>query len=44
MYIVDKQINRIIKNVSQQNKHCNTPPNKLAFIQFFYRNQMHYTL
>ena len=41
-YIVDEQIKCIIKNVSQQNKYCNTPPNKQAFIKLFYHNQMHY--
>ena len=43
-YIVDKQIKRMIKNVSQQNKHCATPPSQQTFIKlFFYRNQMHYS-
>ena len=41
-YIVDEQIKRMIKNVSQQNKHCTTPPSQQAFIKLFYRNQMHY--
>ena len=35
-YIVDGQIKRTIRNVSQQNKHCNTPTNKLKFIKPFY--------
>ena len=26
-YIVDEQIKRTIRNVNQQNKHCNTPTN-----------------
>ena len=34
-YIVDEQIKRMIKNVSQQNKHCNTPLNEQAFIKLF---------
>ena len=34
-YIVDEQIKHIIKNVSQQNKHCNTPPNKQTFVKLF---------
>ena len=38
-YIVDEQINRMIKNVNQQNKHCTT---RLSQQTFFYRNQMHY--
>ena len=41
-YIDDEQIKHTIKIDSQQNKHCNTPPNKQAFIKLFYRNQMHY--
>ena len=41
-YIVDEQIKCIIKNVSQQNKHWNTPTNKQKFIKLFYRKQMHY--
>ena len=41
-YIVDEQIKHIIKKVWQQNKHCNTPPNKQVFIKLFYRNQTHY--
>ena len=32
-YIVDEQIKGIIKNVSQQNKCCNTPPSQQAFIK-----------
>ena len=33
----------MIKNVSQQNKYCNTPPSQQAFTKlFFYCNQMHY--
>ena len=31
-YIVDEQIKPTIRNCSQQNKHCSTPPNKQAFI------------
>ena len=27
-YIVDEQIKCTVNNVSQQNKHCNTPPRK----------------
>ena len=34
-YIVDEQIKRAIRNVSQQNKHCNTPTNKQTFIKLF---------
>ena len=34
-YIVDKQIKRMIKNVSQNNKHSNTPPYKQEFIKHF---------
>ena len=41
-YIVDEQIESIIKNVRQQYKHCNTPSNKQEFIKLFYRNQMNY--
>ena len=33
-YIVDEQVKRTIKNDSQQNKHCNTPPSKQASINF----------
>ena len=40
-YIADEQIKRMIKQVSQQNKHCNTPLNKNTFIRHFYRNEMH---
>ena len=44
-YIVDEQVKRMIKNVSQQNKHCNTPPNKQAFIKpFFTAPQLNYEL
>ena len=35
-YIVDEQIKRMIKNVSQQNKHCNTSLSKQAFIKLFF--------
>ena len=41
-YIFDEQINCSIKNVSQQNKHCNTPTNKQKIIKLFYRSLMHY--
>ena len=41
-YIGDEQINRIIKNVSQKNKHCNIPANKPNIYQTFYRNQLPY--
>ena len=41
-YIVNEQIKPTIKNVSQQNEHCNTPPNKHEFIKLFYSNQMPY--
>ena len=34
-YTVDEQIKRDIKNVNQKNNHCNTPPNKQAFIKLF---------
>ena len=34
-YFVDEQIKRMIKNVSQQNKHRNIPPNEQAFIKHF---------
>ena len=34
-YIVDKQIKRASKNVSQQNKHSKTPPNKQKIIKLF---------
>ena len=40
--IVDEQIKREIKNVSQQNKHCTTSPSKQTLIKLFYRNQMPY--
>ena len=36
------QIKCIIRNVSQQNKHCNIPTNKQKVIKLFYQNQMHY--
>ena len=32
----------MIKNVSQQNKHCTTPPSQQTFIKLFNYNQMHY--
>ena len=32
----------MIKNVNQQNKHCNTPPSQQTFIKLFYRDHMHY--
>ena len=32
----------MIKNVSQQNKHCTTLTSQETFIKLFYRNQMHY--
>ena len=32
-YIVDEQIKRMIKNVSQQNKHCATPPSQQTYIK-----------
>ena len=32
----------MIKNVSQQNKQCHTPPSQRTFIKLFSRNQMHY--
>ena len=35
-YIVDEQIKRMIKNVSQQNKHCTTQPSQQTFIKLFY--------
>ena len=41
-YIVDEQINRMIKNVNQQNKQCTTPSSQQTYIKLFYRNQMHY--
>ena len=41
-YLVSEQIKSIIKNVSQQNKNCITPPSQQAFIKLLYRNQMHY--
>ena len=42
-YIVDEQIQRVIKNVNQQNKHCTTPSSQQIYIKlFFYCNQMHY--
>ena len=41
-YIVDEQIKRTIGNVSQSNKHCDTPTNKQTLIKLFYRNQMQY--
>ena len=34
-YIVHEQIKHIIENVSQQNKHCNTPSSKQEFIKLF---------
>ncbi len=34
-YIVNEQIKRITKYVSQQNKHCNTPPSQQTFIKLF---------
>ena len=34
-YIDDDQIKRMIKNVCQQNKHCNTQPSQQAFIKLF---------
>ena len=34
-YNVDEQIKCIIKYVSQQNKHCTTPPSQQAFIKLF---------
>ena len=40
--IVDVEIKHTIRNVNQQNKHCNTPANKQKFIKHFYRNKMHY--
>ena len=41
--VVDEQIKFTVKNVSQQNKHCNTQPNKqIINNKLFYRNQMHY--
>ena len=39
-YIVDEQIKCTLKNISPQNKQCNTLPNKQAFIKLFYCNQM----
>ena len=33
--IVDEQIKRMIKNVSQQNKDCTTPPSQQTLINFF---------
>ena len=41
-YIVDVQIECMIKNVNQQNKHCTTPPSQQTYIKLFYCNQMHY--
>ena len=41
-YIVDEQIKRIIKNVSQQNKHCTIPSSQQTSIKLFHRNRMHY--
>ena len=31
-YIVDEQIKRMIKNVTQENKHCTTPPCQQTFL------------
>ena len=35
-YIVDEQIQPTIRNVSQQNKHGNTPTNNVIFIKLFF--------
>ena len=32
----------MIKNVNQQNKHCNTPPSQKTFIKYFYHKQTRY--
>ena len=40
--ILFKELKNIKKNVSQQNKHCNTLINRQTFIKHCYHNQMHY--
>ena len=42
-YIVDEKTKRTIKNVTQQNIHCNTPTNEQEFTKYFYHNQMHHS-
>ena len=37
-YTADEQIKRTIRNVSQQNKHCNSPTNKQKNIKLFLRH------